>query len=103
MAYPNGFGDSDLDTFFEDFAIVVTVPSRGITAKAILDSSTETHDFNSQRSEVVVSVVSMLVKASEFATLKKNDPLVADGVSYFVSEINREADGRTMRVHLRYS
>ena len=103
MAYPNGFGDSDLDTFVEDFAIVVTVPSRSITAKGILDSSTETHDFASQRSEVTDGVVSMLVKTSEFSTLKKNDALTADGVSYFVSQIDHEADGRTTRIHLRYS
>ncbi len=103
MAYPNGFGDNDLDTFFEDFAIVVTVPSRGITAKAILDAATESHSFPSQRSEVVVGVVSMLVKTSEFATLKKNDPLTADGISYLVSQIDHEADGRTSRIHLRYS
>lgn len=102
MAFPNGFGDADLGTFFADFQVSIDVPAKSIFATGILDSSTESHDFASQRSEVQVGVVSALVKTSDFSTAKKNDLVVADGVSYYISQIDKEADGRTSRIHLRF-
>ena len=101
MAFPNGFGDNDLDTFFDDFGVVVLWPSKAITDVGILDQSTESHDFASQRSEVQVGVVSVLLKTNKFPGLKKNDTLIIDGTSYFVSQYDKEADGRNSRAHLR--
>ena len=103
MAFPNGFGDSDLGTFFEDFQVAIDIPAKSIFAFGILDSSTEAHDFPSQRSEVTVGVISALVKTSDFLSAKKNDLVIADGVSYYISQIDKEADGRTSRLHLRYT
>lgn len=102
MAFPNGFGDTDLNTFFEDFEVPISIPSKSIFSSGILDSSTEAHDFQSQRSEVQVGVVSALVVTSEFTAAKKNDVVIADGVSYYISQIDKEADGRTSRIHLRF-
>lgn len=101
MSYPNGFGDADLDTFFADFAVVVAWPAKGIVGSGIFDNQTETHDFASQRSEVQVGVLSLLVKSGTFPCLKKNDTLLVDGVAHFVSKIDLEADGRTSRIALR--
>lgn len=101
MAYPNGFGDNDLDTFFEDFGVIVLWPSKSISGVGILDQSTESHDFSSQRSEVQVSVTSILLQTQKFPGLKKNDTLVVDGASFYVSQYDKEADGRTSRAQLR--
>ncbi len=97
------FGDSDLSTFFKEFAVPVISVSRAINTLGVIDSATESHDFNSQRSEVMVGVISILVQTSTISALKKNDPLTVDGISYLVSQIDREADGKTSRVHLRYA
>jgi len=101
MAFPGGFGDEDLGTFFEDFEVVVLWPSKAITGSGILDVSTETHDFNSQRSEVMVGITSLLFRSDIFPGLKKNDQLIVDGIPHFVSQVDKEADGRTSRAHLR--
>jgi hypothetical protein len=101
MSYPNGFGDADLDTFFADFSVVVAWPAQGITGTGIYDTQTETHDFATQRSEVQVGVLSLLVKTGMFPGLKKNDPLMVDGVLHYVSKVDLEADGRTSRIALR--
>lgn len=101
MAYPSGFGDDDLDTFFADFSVVVAWPARSLTGTGIYDTQTETHDFASQRSEVQVGVLSLLVKTGMFPGLKKNDILVVDEVAHYVSKVDMEADGRTSRIALR--
>ena len=101
MAFPKNFGDDDLGTFFEDFQVAVIWPSKAITGAGILDVATETHDFTSQRSEVTVGVISVLLQTNQFPGLKKNDSITVDGTVYYISQIDKEADGRTSRAHLR--
>jgi len=101
VPFPGGFGDDDLGTFFADFGVTVLWPSKQITDMGILDVSTESHDFASQRSEVQVGVISVLLQTHKFPGLKKNDTLIVDGTSYFVSQYDKEADGRGSRAHLR--
>jgi hypothetical protein len=109
MAYPNNFGDDDLGTFFEDFGVAVSwshtvgLVTTTITATGILDAATESHDFSSQRSEVQVGVVSVLLRTELFPGMRKNEPLTVDGVNYYVSQFDKEADGRLSRAHLRYA
>jgi hypothetical protein len=102
VAYPNDFGDGDLDTFFDDFGVEIVFGGVTPNPKGILDQSTEDHTFPSQRSEVTVSVASVLILRHKFPVPpKRNDPITVDGVARYVNYTNIEADGRTMRVWLR--
>lgn len=100
MAYPNGFGDADLGTFFGEFSVPVTHGTT--TTVGVLDESTEDHQFPSQRSEVTTGESSMLVQRHAFTVLpKRNDPITVDGGNYYVNRTSIEADGRTMRIWMR--
>ena len=102
MAYPNGFGDEDLDTFLEDFGILVTWAAGGVTdKKGLFDNAEVAHDFNAQRSEVMAGVPTLLVKKADFPGLPKNALLSVDGVPYYSGTSQDQADGRFMRVPLR--
>jgi len=118
MPIPNGFGDEDITTFFEDFGVPVyhtgcpggyVLPGYadpGVFLDGtvgILDMATEDHDFPSQRSEVRVGISSVLLIVAAFtiALPKKNDPINVDGTNYFVNSAHLEGDGRTIRCSLR--
>lgn len=95
------FGDEDLDTFFEEMSVVVVWPDAQIRDKGIRDEGTESRDFASQRSEVIVGEQSLLILTQRFPGLKKNDELIVDGETVRASRIELEADGRTSRVYFR--
>lgn len=100
MAYPNDFGDGDLDTFFADFAVPFVFGAT--TTVCIKDEGTVETKFEGEKTQVTAAEASVCIKVHDFPTMpKKNDTVVIDGTTAYVNRVIVEADGRTARLWYR--
>lgn len=109
MPIGSGFGDDDIDTFFVDFGVPLTeagtnIGPDGTPKLCVFDTETDTHQFPTEKSEILAGTSSALVRAKDFignVYPKRNAVVTVDGLEYIVNYTKIEADGRTGRLFVR--
>lgn len=87
------FGDDDLDTFFDEFAVCVVY--RGVTKKGIVDENDVAAEGTPSR--IVDRITSFTIPTSAF-DLTRESAIKVDGVAMKVRDFMKIDDGAITRV-----
>lgn len=90
------FGDGDIDDMLSDMGVPVVIG--GVQGLGLLDTPDRLLMENGDRSGIIGAAIAVLLKTSDFPTLKVGDALTVDGVQYTARERLREGDGALVRV-----
>jgi hypothetical protein len=88
------FGDEDLATFFDEFA--VHIRHGGVTKKGIMDQNDVAAEGTPIR--VVDRVTSFTIPSSDFPTMMRESSITVDGVAMKVCDFMQLDDGAIKRV-----